>query len=83
MSGKWKVASRKCPLIIAQVNDYEVGVQLGVSLEFFQFVCLEVIVWTWWSHGRLVCYYFANSSIQELFYYVLMWSPIEVKDMHF
>ena len=34
MSGQWKVAGRKCLLIIAQVNYYEIGVQLGVSLEF-------------------------------------------------
>ena len=25
-----------------------------------------------WSHGRLICYYFANSPIQELFYWVLV-----------
>ena len=32
----------------------------------------------WWSHGRLICYYFANSPIQKLFYWVLLRSPIEV-----
>ena len=37
----------------------------------------------WWSYERLICYYFANSSIQELFYWVLVWSPIEVKVMSF
>ena len=31
----------------------------------------------------LICYCFANSPIQELFYWVLVWSPIEVKVMPF
>ena len=32
--------------------------------------------------GRLICYY-ANASIQDLFYGIHAWSPIEVKVMCF
>ena len=33
----------------------------------------------WCGHGRLICYYFPNLSIQDLFYGVHVWIPIEVK----
>jgi len=37
------------------------------------------IIPKWCNHKKLICYYFAYLPIQEWFYGVHVWSPIEVK----